>query len=66
MNRIAKVEQVPFDASTLHSNKAMAAQHGMVDDGKGKVQVRQCLVTYKYCAKKKGRKGEANPSVTGF
>lgn len=37
---IAKVEQVPFDASTLHSNKAMAAQHGMVDDGKGKVQVR--------------------------
>ncbi|XP_042353278.1 scinderin like b isoform X2 [Plectropomus leopardus] len=36
---IAKVEQVPFDASTLHSNKAMAAQHGMVDDGKGKVQI---------------------------
>ena len=36
---IAKVEQVPFDASTLHSNKVMAAQHGMVDDGKGKVQV---------------------------
>ena len=36
---IAKVKQVPFDASTLHSNKAMAAQHGMVDDGKGKVQV---------------------------
>ena len=40
IGRIAKVEQVPFDASTLHSNKAMAAQHGMVDDGKGKVQVR--------------------------
>ncbi|XP_034558453.1 scinderin like b [Notolabrus celidotus] len=36
---IAKVAQVPFDASTLHSNKAMAAQHGMVDDGKGKVQI---------------------------
>ncbi|KAF6730771.1 Gelsolin [Oryzias melastigma] len=36
---IAKVKQVPFDASTLHSNKAMAAQHGMVDDGKGKVQI---------------------------
>lgn len=36
---IAKIPQVPFDASTLHSNKAMAAQHGMVDDGKGKVQV---------------------------
>lgn len=39
---IAKVEQVPFDASTLHTNKAMAAQHNMVDDGKGKVQVWVC------------------------
>ncbi|XP_061588613.1 scinderin like b isoform X2 [Cololabis saira] len=39
IGRIAKVKQVPFDASTLHSNKAMAAQHGMVDDGKGKVQI---------------------------
>nr|AFQ38973.1 scinderin-like protein [Paralichthys olivaceus] len=39
IGRIAKVEQVPFDASTLHSNKTMAAQHGMVDDGKGKVQI---------------------------
>ncbi|XP_028284351.1 scinderin like b [Parambassis ranga] len=39
IGRIAKIEQVPFDASTLHSNKAMAAQHGMVDDGKGKVQI---------------------------
>ncbi|KAG8014034.1 Gelsolin [Nibea albiflora] len=39
IGRIAKVPQVPFDASTLHSNKTMAAQHGMVDDGKGKVQI---------------------------
>ncbi|KAF3858783.1 hypothetical protein F7725_011984 [Dissostichus mawsoni] len=39
IGRIAKVAQVPFDASSLHSNKAMAAQHGMVDDGKGKVQI---------------------------
>ncbi|XP_068458880.1 scinderin like b isoform X2 [Clinocottus analis] len=39
IGRIAKVDQVPFDATTLHSNKAMAAQHGMVDDGKGKVQI---------------------------
>ncbi|KAM9459982.1 gelsolin-like isoform 1-T1 [Salvelinus alpinus] len=39
IGRIAKVEQVPFDASSLHSNKNMAAQHGMVDDGKGKVQI---------------------------
>ncbi|CAG5896928.1 unnamed protein product [Menidia menidia] len=39
IGRIAKVEQIPFDASSLHSNKAMAAQHGMVDDGKGKIQI---------------------------
>ncbi|KAM6948610.1 LOW QUALITY PROTEIN: scinderin like b [Aplochiton taeniatus] len=39
IGRIAKVAQVPFDASTLHSNQVMAAQHGMVDDGKGKVQI---------------------------
>ncbi|XP_030607200.1 scinderin like b [Archocentrus centrarchus] len=39
IGKIAKVEQVPFDASTLHTNKVMAAQHGMVDDGKGKVQI---------------------------
>ncbi|XP_076846634.1 scinderin like a [Brachyhypopomus gauderio] len=39
MGQIAKVEQIPFDAATLHSNKVMAAQHGMVDDGSGKVQV---------------------------
>ncbi|XP_038158403.1 scinderin like b [Cyprinodon tularosa] len=39
IGRIAKVEQVPFDASSLHSNATMAAQHGMVDDGKGKVQI---------------------------
>ncbi|XP_062853381.1 scinderin like a [Trichomycterus rosablanca] len=36
---IAHVEQIPFDPSTLHSNKSMAAQHSMVDDGSGKVQV---------------------------
>ncbi|KAA0719028.1 Gelsolin Actin-depolymerizing factor [Triplophysa tibetana] len=36
---IAQVEQIPFDASTLHSNKAMAAQHNMADDGSGKVQI---------------------------
>uniref|UniRef100_A0A6Q2WRL1 Gelsolin-like domain-containing protein n=1 Tax=Esox lucius TaxID=8010 RepID=A0A6Q2WRL1_ESOLU len=39
IGRIAKVEKVPFDASTLHTNHSMAAQHGMVDDGKGKVQI---------------------------
>lgn len=39
IGRIAKIEQVPFDAASLHSNKAMAAHHGMVDDGKGKVQI---------------------------
>uniref|UniRef100_A0AAY4B2L1 Macrophage-capping protein n=1 Tax=Denticeps clupeoides TaxID=299321 RepID=A0AAY4B2L1_9TELE len=39
IGRIAQVKQVPFDASTLHSNNSMAAQHGMVDDGSGKVQI---------------------------
>lgn len=38
-SKIARVEKVPFDASVLHTNKVMAAQHGMVDDGSGKVQV---------------------------
>lgn len=37
--RIAKVDQIPFDASKLHETAAMAAQHSMVDDGSGKVQV---------------------------
>ncbi len=37
---IARVEQIPFDSSILHSNNVMAAQHGMVDDGSGKIQVR--------------------------
>ncbi|KAM9789275.1 scinderin like b [Neosynchiropus ocellatus] len=39
MGRIAKVEKVPFDASSLHKDKAMAAQYGMVDDGRGKMEV---------------------------
>uniref|UniRef100_A0A3B3ZE23 Gelsolin-like domain-containing protein n=1 Tax=Periophthalmus magnuspinnatus TaxID=409849 RepID=A0A3B3ZE23_9GOBI len=39
IGRIAKIKQEPFDASSLHSNKTMAAQHGMVDDGSGKVQI---------------------------
>lgn len=34
-NKIAKIKKVPFDASSLHKSEAMAAQHGMVDDGKG-------------------------------
>ncbi|MED6281345.1 hypothetical protein CHARACLAT_020368, partial [Characodon lateralis] len=39
LGRIAKVEKIPFDASKLHGNNVMAAQHGMVDDGSGKVQI---------------------------
>ncbi|CAG5861638.1 unnamed protein product [Menidia menidia] len=39
VGRIAKVEQIPFDSSKLHSNNIMAAQHGMVDDGSGKTQI---------------------------
>ncbi|XP_070689028.1 scinderin like a [Pempheris klunzingeri] len=36
---IAKVEQIPFDASKLHSDSTMAAQHGMIDDGSGTLQI---------------------------
>ncbi|KAG9278837.1 gelsolin-like [Astyanax mexicanus] len=39
IGKIAQVKQIPFDASTLHSNNTMAAQHNMVDDGSGKVQI---------------------------
>ncbi|KAF7203845.1 scinderin like a [Nothobranchius furzeri] len=39
VGHIAKVEQIPFDPSKLHSNSAMAAQHSMVDDGSGKVKI---------------------------
>lgn len=38
-NKIAKIKKVPFDASTLHKSDAMAAQHGMVDDGKGEKKI---------------------------
>uniref|UniRef100_UPI0037E7176B scinderin like b n=1 Tax=Semicossyphus pulcher TaxID=241346 RepID=UPI0037E7176B len=56
IGRIANVEKVPFDASTLHSNKSMAAQHGMVDDGKGKVQIWRV---------EKGEKVPVDPSSYG-
>ncbi|XP_058274475.1 scinderin like b [Hemibagrus wyckioides] len=39
IGKIAQVTQVPFDPSTLHTNQTMAAQHNMVDDGSGKVQI---------------------------
>uniref|UniRef100_A0A8C5EAR1 Gelsolin n=1 Tax=Gouania willdenowi TaxID=441366 RepID=A0A8C5EAR1_GOUWI len=39
-NSIARIQKVPFDAASLHESKAMAAQHGMVDDGSGEKQVR--------------------------
>nr|XP_046153187.1 gelsolin-like isoform X3 [Oncorhynchus gorbuscha] len=38
-NKIAKIKKVPFDASTLHHSDAMAAQHGMVDEGNGEKQI---------------------------
>uniref|UniRef100_A0A4W4E752 Gelsolin n=1 Tax=Electrophorus electricus TaxID=8005 RepID=A0A4W4E752_ELEEL len=38
-NHIAKIEKVPFDASTLHDSPAMAAQHGMIDNGRGEKQI---------------------------
>ncbi|XP_075879660.1 scinderin like a [Nelusetta ayraudi] len=39
IGKIAVVPQVPFDASELHKDKVMAAQHGMVDDGSGNLQI---------------------------
>ena len=38
-SHIANMERVPFDAATLHTSTAMAAQHGMDDDGTGQKQV---------------------------
>ncbi|KAM9793291.1 gelsolin a isoform X2 [Syngnathus typhle] len=38
-NSIAKIEKVAFDAATLHDSSAMAAQHGMVDDGTGEKEI---------------------------
>ncbi|KAM6902714.1 LOW QUALITY PROTEIN: gelsolin-like [Xenentodon cancila] len=38
-NSIAKIEKVPLDAASLHESAAMAAQHGMVDDGSGDKQI---------------------------
>ncbi|XP_037121236.1 gelsolin a isoform X2 [Syngnathus acus] len=38
-NSIAKIEKVAFDAATLHDSPAMAAQHGMVDDGTGEKEI---------------------------
>ncbi|XP_059781496.1 gelsolin isoform X1 [Balaenoptera ricei] len=38
-SHIANMERVPFDAATLHTSTAMAAQHGMDDDGTGQKQI---------------------------
>uniref|UniRef100_A0A8C8SFA2 Villin-1 n=1 Tax=Pelusios castaneus TaxID=367368 RepID=A0A8C8SFA2_9SAUR len=37
--KVAKVEQVKFDATSLHAKPAMAAQQKMVDDGSGEAEV---------------------------
>ncbi|KAI7798575.1 adseverin [Triplophysa rosa] len=37
--RIAKIQQVQFDASKLHESHQMAAQYNMVDNGSGKTQI---------------------------
>ncbi|XP_060597289.1 gelsolin-like [Ruditapes philippinarum] len=38
-NKIAKTVQTKFDASTLHSNRALAAETRMVDDGSGNAEI---------------------------
>ncbi|XP_034561504.1 adseverin [Notolabrus celidotus] len=37
--RIARIQQVEFDASKLHESQQMAAQYNMVDDGSGDTQI---------------------------
>uniref|UniRef100_A0A667ZU83 Scinderin n=1 Tax=Myripristis murdjan TaxID=586833 RepID=A0A667ZU83_9TELE len=37
--RIAKIQQMEFDASKLHESHHMAAQYNMVDDGTGDVKI---------------------------
>ncbi|XP_062342788.1 adseverin [Osmerus eperlanus] len=37
--RIARIQQVKFDASKLHESQLMAAQYNMVDDGSGDTQI---------------------------
>ncbi|GCC23017.1 hypothetical protein chiPu_0001408 [Chiloscyllium punctatum] len=37
--RIAKIKQIEFDASKLHTSPQMAAKHNMVDDGSGKTEI---------------------------
>ncbi|NXN52777.1 VILI protein, partial [Rynchops niger] len=39
VGKVAKVEQVKFDATTLHAKPQVAAQQKMVDDGSGEVEV---------------------------
>lgn len=39
VNTTAKVSQIKFDASYLHSNHQIASDSQMVDDGKGIKQV---------------------------
>lgn len=44
--RIAKIQQVEFDASKLHQSPHMAAQYNMVDDGSGETQVTEGYQRY--------------------
>uniref|UniRef100_A0A7N5JVY9 Scinderin n=1 Tax=Ailuropoda melanoleuca TaxID=9646 RepID=A0A7N5JVY9_AILME len=37
--KVAQIKQIPFDASKLHTSPQMAAQHNMVDDGSGTVEI---------------------------
>ncbi|NWV34362.1 VILI protein, partial [Grantiella picta] len=39
VGKVAKVEQVKFDATMLHAKPQMAAEQKMVDDGSGEVEV---------------------------
>lgn len=47
--RIAKIQQVQFDASKLHESHQMAAQYNMVDNGTGTTQVTICIQKISDC-----------------
>lgn len=57
----AKVEQVKFDALSMHVRPQVAAQQKMVDDGSGEVQVSEGLGRTGWWGK-----GWQNPVWTSF
>lgn len=53
--KVAKIQQVEFDASKLHESHHMAAQYNMVDDGSGETQVNELYRMSVYVLSHRGR-----------